>query len=216
MVKRVKRRIPKKVVDELIHMCEQESKYGEKSAAEIFRGYLGLMDKYAYYFFSKPWPKEYCFEDATTFTDEDRDFLSENGEDYGDRFVVMCLKKNIFLEGFLGVFGMFWTRQAHFKQFVRPELQPIVEVFKSFAEKDKNPRSVLSRLKERFVDVYAIHLSLVDLLDYEYPGKEDALLIAGILELTHTEEGLLPCNDYLCRNQIERLHEDEGKLPSDK
>ena len=207
MVKREKRKIPRKALEDLVLMCEWESKKSGEPASDIFKRYLGLMNKYADYFFDKPWPKDYCFEEATTFTDEDLDFLSENNKEFKERFDTMCLKKNMHLGGFMGVFGMFWTWQAYFKQFVRPELEPIVEAFKTFAANDENPKKVLDKLKERFDSVYLIHLSLVDMLENEYLDKTRGLLVARILELIHTEEGLPPCGEFRCKLQIEMLHE---------
>ena len=188
-----------------MEMCEWESKESGESAAEIFKRYLGLMDKYADYFFSESWPKDYDHQRAMTFTDEDLDFLLENEGDFWERFEIICLKKNIYLEGFMGLFGMYWTRQAFYKEFIRPGLMPVIEAFKAFAEKAEDARSVLEELKEQY-DVRLIHAALVDLLDNEYLDKAGDLLVARIFELIHTEEGLPPCGEYRCKLQREMLH----------
>ncbi len=93
-------------------------KYSGESAKEIFRRYLQLMDKYGDYFFSEPWPAKYDFTKATTFTEEDIQFLLGTEKEKGDeseardRFDVICLKKTVSLEGSPGYWGMFWAHQA--------------------------------------------------------------------------------------------------------
>jgi len=193
-----------------MEMCEWESKESGESAAEIFKRYLGLMDKYADYFFSEPWPKDYDFERSTAFTDEDLDFLLEKDGEFWDRFEAMCLKKNMCLEGFMGYFGMYWTRQAFYKEFVRPGLMPVVEAFRACAEEDRDARSVLGKLKEQF-EVRLIHDGLVDLLENEYLDEAKNLLVAKVLELIHTEENLPACHKYRCKLQREMLHENRDK-----
>jgi len=188
-----------------MQMCKMLSEE-RKPASEILKRYIGLMNKYADYFFDKPWPPKYDYEEATTFTDEDLEFLYENEEEFWERFETMCLKKNMYLDGFMGIFGMYWTRQAFYEEFVRPCLEPILEAFEMCAEKDEDPRSVLNKLKEQF-DVRAIHASLIDLLEHEYPDKAKSLLVANVLELIHTEEGMPPCGQYRCDLQRENILE---------
>jgi hypothetical protein len=84
-------------------------------AGEILKGYFGLMDKYDYYFFSEPWPENYDFDNATTFTEADQAFLSANHEEFQERFWTVLLKKNLYLNGFMGI-GMMWTQQAYEEQ----------------------------------------------------------------------------------------------------
>ena len=88
-----RRKIPRSALEPLMEMCEWLSRESGKSAAEVFKRYLGLMDKYGDYFFSESWPKEYNYEKATTFTEEDREFLFENEEEFVDRFDAVCLKR---------------------------------------------------------------------------------------------------------------------------
>ena len=107
----------------------------------------------------------------------------------------------------MGYFVLFWTQQAFHEKFVRPRYKPVLEAFDSFAQRDEDARSVLNRLKKRF-DVRLIHASLVDLLENEYLDEAKDLLVARMLELMHTEEGLPPCGEYLCKLQREELHKD--------
>jgi len=206
LVKKEKRKIPREALEPLMVMCEWESRELGKPAAEIFKRYLGLMNKYAYYFFDKPWPRKFDHEEATSFTGEDLEFLYENGEEFWERFKTMCLKKNMYLGGFMGYFGMYWTRQAFYEKFVRPGLKPILESFETLAEKDANARSVLNKLKEQF-DVRLIHASLIDLLEHKYLNEERHLVVADMLELIHTVEGLPPCGEYRCKLQREKIRE---------
>jgi hypothetical protein len=187
--------------------CEWLSKEWGRPATEIFKEFLELMDKYADYFFSKPWPKKYDHDEATSFTDEDLEFLFENEEEFQDRYTTVSLKKNMYLEhGFMGYFGLFWTEQAFDERFFRPLYKPVLEAFDSFAQSDEDARSVLNKLKKQF-NVRLIHDSLVDLVEHDYPDKSRALLVARMLELIHTEEGLPPCGEYHCKSQREMLHE---------
>lgn len=187
--------------------CEWLSKEWGRPATEIFKEFLELMNKYADYFFSKPWPKKYDHDEATSFTDEDLEFLFENEEEFQDRYTTVSLKKNMYLEhGFMGYFGLSWTQQAFHEKFLRPLYKPVLEAFDSFAQENEDARSVLNKLKKEF-KVRLIHNSLVDLVEHDYPDKSRALLVARMLELIHTEEGLPPCGEYDCKRQREILHE---------
>lgn len=111
-----KRKIPRAALVDLAMMCEWFSNVTGEPAGEILKGYLGLMDKYDYYFFSEPWPENYDFEKATTFTEADHAFLSANKEEFEDRFWIVLLKKNLYLNGFMGPIGMMWTQQTYEEQ----------------------------------------------------------------------------------------------------
>lgn len=211
MVKKEKRKIPREALEPLMVMCDWESSELGKPAAEIFKRYLGLMNKHANYFFDKPWPRKYDHKEATSFTDEDLEFLYENEEEFRERFETMCLKKNMYLGGFMGYFGVDWTGQAFYEKFVRPKLKPILEAFETLAEKEENAPNVLNKLKEKFYSVRLIHLSLIDLLEHEYLDEKRHLLVANMLELIHTVEGLKPCGEYRCELQREKLHENRDK-----
>lgn len=192
----------------LMRTCELLSEELEKPATEIFKSFLELMNKYADYFFSKPWPEKYNYDEATTFTDEDVEFLSEGeDEEFSDRYTTVCLKKNMNLElGFMGYFGMFWTEQAFHEKFVRPRYKPVLEAFDSFAQEDEDARSVLNKLKEQF-GIRLIHNSLVDRVEHEYLDETEGLLVARMLELLHKEEGLPSCGEYRCKLERETLNE---------
>ena len=193
--------------------CEWLSKQSEQTAAEIFQEYLGLMRKYADYFFRDPWPKQYDFEAATTFADADLEFLSDGTEgEYAERLKTLLLRKNINLEhGFMQLIGPFWTWQAFHEEFIRPTYVPVQEVFDALSEADHDPRRVLATLKAQF-DVALIHDSLVDLAEHRYLEKTVDRLLAGLLELLHKEQGLPPCHAYQCTFQRKSLH---GKNDSD-
>jgi hypothetical protein len=179
--------------------CEEMSKKTDKPAVQIFKEYLALMDKYSDYFFSEPWPEKYDYDLATTFTDEDMAFLDANEDEYEERFVTLCLKKNMSLEGYNWGFGVFWTRQAFHEQFIRPELKPVYEAFVELAKTDKNAREILAKLKEQFEDVDFIHAGLVDMLEAERGASPLDLKVKEILELIHGEEGLPECDQYHCK-----------------
>lgn len=191
--------------------CEWLSKEWGRPATEIFKEFLGLMNKYDDYFFSKPWARKYDHDEATSFTDEDLEFLFEDEKEFQERYTTVSLKKNIYLEGgFMGYFGLFWTQQALDEMFFRPLYKRVLEVFDSLAQKDEEAGSVLNKLKEQF-EVRLIHNSLVDLVEHEHLDKPRDLLVAKMFELIHTEEGLPPCGEYDCKLQREMLHETKNE-----
>jgi len=195
---RGKRKIPRNAVESLLGTCEFLSEEWKKPASEIFKHFLELMDRYANYFFDGSWPEKYNYEEATTFTDEDMDFLLEKKDEFGDRYTTICLKKNINLEdGFQGYFGMFWTQQAFHDKFVRPAFKPVIEAFTGLAHKNENAQSVLDRLKKHF-ETELIHDSLIDLVEHEYPDESTRKLIGEISELVHTSEEVPPCGNFRC------------------
>jgi hypothetical protein len=194
-----KGKIPRKAVEPLMQMCEMYSREQGRPASEIYRKFLGLMSCYSDYFFSGSWPKKYDFNEATTFTDDDVEFLFECEEgEFGDRYTTVCLKKNMYLEGFMGYFVMFWTGQAFHKRFIRHLYEPVLEAFRSFAEADKDGRSVLNKLKEQFSSGL-IHDSLIYLLEHEYPDRSTRMMIEEMFELLHADEGLPSCGNARCK-----------------
>jgi hypothetical protein len=198
LVKRKRRKIPRNAVEPLMQTCEMLSEEWKKPATEIFKGFLELMNKYADYFFRDPWPEKYNYEEATTFTDEDTDFLLQSEGDFADRYTTVCLKKNMNLEsGFMGYFGMFWTQQAFHEKFERPEYKPVLEAFEKYAQGDEDARSVLKRLREQF-SAGLIHDSLIDLFEHEYPDEPRRRLIEAMFELLHAHEMLPSCGDARC------------------
>jgi len=198
LIKKVKRKIPKNAVEPLMQTCELLSEEWKKPALEIFKSFLELMNKYADYFFSKPFPKKYDYDEATTFTEEDIEFLFESEEEFQDRYTTVCLKKNMNLEvGFMGYFGMFWTQQAFHEKFVRPGYKPVLEAFDSVVQGKGDARSVLNELKKQF-SARLIHNSLIDLLEHEYLDESKRKLIEEMFELLHTDEGLASCGNARC------------------
>jgi len=209
-----RKKIPRKAVERLMTHCEFLSKQSEQTAAEIFQEYLELMKKYADYFFRDPWPEKYDFKAATTFADADLEFLTDGKEgEYAERFKTLSLKKNINLAtGFVELIGPFWTWQAFHNEFIRPTYAPVQAVFDTLSDADHDPESVLATLKAQF-EIELIHDSLVDLAEHRYLEKSVDRLLAGLLELLHTEEGLQPCHEYQCKLQRKSLH---NKSDSDK
>ena len=203
MVKKARRKIPRKAVESLIFTSEYVSEHWEAPAAEIFKRFLGLMNRYDDYFFSKPWPQKFDIKEATTFTDEDLEFLHENEDEFNDRYLAVCLKKNMNLEcGFQGPFGMLWTQNAYHARFIRPTYKPVWEAFEILAQGTQDGRSVLNKLKEKF-DANLIHDSLVDLYETDCPHgypyePEKRRLIDEMLELLHMVEGVNSCKGWPC------------------
>lgn len=118
MPRKSQRKLPRTAIEDLTETCNLMGKCSGQPAQEIFKRYLQLIDKYDYYFFSGPWPAKYDFTQATTFTEEDMQFLLGTEKERvdiseaSDRFDVVCLKKSISLEGSPGFWGIFWAYEA--------------------------------------------------------------------------------------------------------
>jgi hypothetical protein len=111
-----KRKIPRAALADLAMTCEFFSNVTGEPAGENLKRYLALMDKYDYYFFNEPWPENYDYKKATAFTETDQAFLSANKEEFDDRYETVLIKKNLYLNGFMGPIGMMWTQQAYEEQ----------------------------------------------------------------------------------------------------
>jgi hypothetical protein len=201
-----KHKLPKIAVAQLASAAEQISKREKnKTAAQIFKQYLTLMDKYNDYFFSEPWPKKFDYKHVTTFTCEDLDFIDENEDEYVDRVLTVMMKKNISLSGFSTKGGMFWTGSAFIRQFIMPELKLVFEAFKELAKTGICAEEILAKLKEKFEDIGFIHLSFEELLAVECLDASVDLKASEILELIHTKEGYPECVASRCKYQREKL-----------
>lgn len=198
-----KNQLPRAALDQLADAAKEVSaKAKGKTAMEIFKRYLTLMDKYRDYFFNEPWPKKWDINRAITFTSEDLEFIDEKEDEYVDRVLTVFMKKNISLKGF-NTFGIFWTEQAYHKRFIKPELKRVYEAFKELAKTGISAQEVLTKLKEQ-EDVSFVHLSLVELLKDESLDQPLDLKVAEVLELIHTKEGD-ECEEEQCKRQREKL-----------
>lgn len=201
-----KRKLPRAAVEQLMHAAKRASeKATGKTAVEIFKEHLRLMDKYSDYFFSEPWPKRHDFKRATTFTREDLDFIDENEDEYVDRVLTVFLKKNISLEGFNYIAGTLWTYQAYREQFIVPELKLVWDAFKELVKTGMSAEEILAKLKEQFEDIGFVHFSLVDLLEAECLDEPLDLKASEVMELIHTKEGYEECDEHRCKYQREKL-----------
>jgi hypothetical protein len=92
--------IPKSAVKSLMEYCNELGMEAGVSAAEVLKNYLELMKKYADYFFSKPWSEK--LDKRFEFSDHDVEFLagSKNYKDESERFTLVCLRRNMSMEGF--------------------------------------------------------------------------------------------------------------------
>lgn len=100
-LKPIKRRLPKKALIPLMEFCEwiveEHRKLRGVSPAEFFRRLLEMMLKYQGYFFERPWPKRFVYEEAAYFSERDAEFIFEGGEEdeFFDRFLLAILKRLI-------------------------------------------------------------------------------------------------------------------------
>jgi hypothetical protein len=201
-----KRKLPKVALAQMASVAEKASKNAkDKTAQEIFKNYLRLMDKYSDYVFSEPWPKKFDYKRVATFTREDLDFIDANEEEYIDRVLTVILKKNISFEGFGVKGGFFWSQLAFNKQFILPALKPVFEAFKELVKTGINAEDILAKLKEKFEDVDFIHFSFEELLNVECMDASEDLKASEVLELIHSKESYPECESYRCKYQREKL-----------
>jgi hypothetical protein len=94
------RKIPKEAAKTLAEYCQKISGETGKPAAEIFKEFLELMNKYADYFFREPWPEK--LDKKFELSHEDSNFIdgAKSYREECERFTVMCLRRNMSLEGF--------------------------------------------------------------------------------------------------------------------
>lgn len=94
------KRIPKSAVGSLLEYCNEEASKTGSSAPEMFRNFLELMKKFTDYFFSVPWPEK--ADKRFEFSDLEVEFLdgSKSYKDECERFTMVCLRRNISMEGF--------------------------------------------------------------------------------------------------------------------
>lgn len=167
------------------------------SAAEYFEKFMGLIERYADYFFSEPWPEKYDREEATSFSDEDLNFVDEGDvKELYDRLTTVSLRKNMSLEGFEGYHGMERTIDAYYEEFVRPAFVPVVESFRNLMD-EKDARKVLDELKTEHHPLL-IHCGLEEFLNHEYPKKEVLGLIDELFVLLHKDEKVPSCSYSRC------------------
>jgi hypothetical protein len=115
-------KLPRAAMNDLVMTAEFFAKFDDgEPAGKILKTYLKLMDKYSDYFFSEPWPENYNYEKATTFTETDQAFLAEKKEEFNERWETVLLKKNFFLNGFMGPIGIMWTQTTYNEQFGKPK-----------------------------------------------------------------------------------------------
>lgn len=114
----VKGKLPRAAIDDFLDGCRLVGELTDgSSAADVAKRYFGLMAKYSDYFFDTPWTEKYDYPAATTFTQGDRAFLNCPKEEFEDRYDLMLAKKNFWLNGFMTMGLLIWTREAYRKQF---------------------------------------------------------------------------------------------------
>lgn len=94
------RKIPKSAVKPLVEYCKKLGEETGRPAAEILKEHLELMKRYGDFFFARPWPEER--DKQLGFRDEEMEFIGEGEsfEESCERCTVVCLRRNISMEGF--------------------------------------------------------------------------------------------------------------------
>jgi len=179
------RKIPKNAVKPLIEYCQKLSKEAGRSADKIFKEFLELMKKYGDYFFREPWPAK--LEKHFDFSDDDVNFMkgARNYLEEGERFMVVCLRRNISLEGFNGE-GFDSDFKFHGKlacwdcvvpnaTSLREHIKLVEEAIRNYEEemKQKEPSWIASEMYEYYRSSYVVKgnkMMYVELRLYEELG----------------------------------------------
>lgn len=162
VVLETERKLPKAAIEPLLELCLKISKEIGKSACEIFKEYLELMNKYADYFFCELWPER--LDKHFELSDADVDFI-KNARSYKEeceRFVVVCLRRNLSTEGFdvqgfeedFKFYGNreCWDCVVPDAVYLREQIQRIEQAVRKFEEeaKQENPSSIAMDMCEYY------------------------------------------------------------------
>jgi hypothetical protein len=95
---------PKKAVKPLIAYCNEVGWKTGVSGAEVFKRYLVLMKKFAAYFFGSGWQQGPARTNWLSLEEVEAAFVdaAESYEEEKERFTVVCLRRNMNLDGFDG------------------------------------------------------------------------------------------------------------------
>jgi len=203
--------IPREAVAPLLETCDWLVQLGgwEESPEEIFKRFLGLMKKYKDYFFSEPWPLKYDHAVAMAITQADEEFLFANPDEYVDRELTVCIRKSMYMHGFIVYYGIMWVKNAIHKKFFWPVYEKILVCFDDIAKGGADAQGVIDGLKND-IPVRFIHYSLVHRLETSYPSDAERKFIGQVLVLLHDKEGVPQCNGRFCsRNRKFAVHGEE-------
>lgn len=108
-----KPKLPKAAIEDFAEACRLIGEIKNKPSAQVLKHYLQLMDKHSDYFFDTAWKENYDYPAATTITQTDHAFLACPKEEFEDRWELMLIKKNLYLNGFMTMGMLIWTPQAY-------------------------------------------------------------------------------------------------------
>ncbi|NWF87758.1 hypothetical protein HXY32_08140 [Candidatus Bathyarchaeota archaeon] len=154
----VETKIPKAAIKPLVEYCQKLSGEIGKPATHIFKEFLELMRKYADYFFGRPWPEK--LDKRFDPSNADSSFIksSKNYNEECERFTVVCLRRNMSLEGFdadgfnedFGFYGKkaCWDCVVPDAMWLREEIKRIEEAITKIEEgmKAQEPSYVISSM----------------------------------------------------------------------
>jgi len=106
------KRIPQNALTPLAELCNLLSSLSdtEEQPISFFKRIIQGMDEHANYFFDKPWPQRYQFNEATSLSETDLNFTQNFGRDeFTNNLYLLCVKKNMNLADGFSLFGFFWT-----------------------------------------------------------------------------------------------------------
>jgi len=205
--------IPRESVAPLLETCDWLVRLDdwEESPEEIFKYFLGLMKKYRDYFFSEPWPLKYDHTVALAITAADEEFLFADPGDFADREFAVCLRKSIYMHGFMGYYGIMWVQDAISKKYFWPLYEEVLACFDGLVKGGADAQCAVEGLKKDN-PVRFIHNSLVHRLETSYPSGAERKFIGEVLVLLHDKEGVRECKNWFCSHH--RKLAEHGEEPS--
>jgi hypothetical protein len=206
--------IPRESVAPLLETCDWLVRLSnwEGPPEEIFKRFLGLMKKYKDYFFSEPWPLKYDHAVALAISQADEEFLlGHTDDDFADRETTVCIRKSIYMHGFMGYYGMKWVQDAISEKYFWPLYEKALACFDDMVKEGADAQGLVDSL-EKDDPVRLLHNSLVHRLETSYPSKPERKFIGQVLVLLHSEKGVPECNGWFCSNH--RKLAEHGEEPS--
>ena len=204
--KKKNNKLPVAAIRDMAENMEESERLGySESKKETFKRMLARMDRYRDYFFSDEWPDEWDQKKATEFTPQDLAFIHEDENDFADRAMIVITKKCMTKKGLNSIYAGF-TYNAFYDKFIKPEFLEIGRRFIELTYTTQNPEYLLERMLENPEngDSWAIHESLIELLQTGGFDRKLEPIIADVLTLVHKTE-LNDCKDRTCEYYIREI-----------
>jgi len=165
-------KIPRKAVEPLAEACVELSQEWGKPADIIFRECLELMRRYSEFFFSRPFPETARKSHRLGFEEEEAKFIeaAETYREECDRFLLICLRRNMSMEGFdkerfLDDYRFFGGYECH--DCLVPEVMNLRKEWREYEElKKRVDEEVQLGSPSHYAEVWHEHLKKPEVLKY--------------------------------------------------